>query len=145
MNALEIELGPNLGTSTCPHCGSEASTIRGFLYRGGDAYALYFAALYPSHEDRRMALDIAIGDWGEAAPADARLRVALEVWPTESEIEMHVHDRADWNWADSQTLGRLLGREEALARPEIDWYFEVADFVVSRDPRIASYLDARLK
>lgn len=125
----------------CPHCGSQYSTVRGFVYEADEAYAPYFAGLYPGHEDRRMALDIAMGDWDDAAPEATRTRVALEIWPDSSDINMHVHERENWNWADSETFGRLLSRDEALAHPDIDQYFEVAGFIVSHDPRIEAYLD----
>jgi hypothetical protein len=142
MAELSIEIGEDLGINACSHCGSEYSTVRGFIYDSGDAYALYFAALYPDNTDHRMALDIAMGDWEDAAPAAARLRVALEVWPQGDNINMHIHDRHNWNWSDSETFGRLLGRDEALSRADIGSYLEVADFIVTHDPRLQPYLDA---
>lgn len=39
-------------------------------------------------------------------------------------------------------LGRLLNRDEALARPERDQFFQMADHIVTEDQSIRDHLDS---
>jgi hypothetical protein len=140
MGELAIEIDPKVEPHTCSHCGAESTQFKGYVYDGGDAYSIYHAALYPSHADRRFALDVAIGDWDEQAEPGSRARVALLVSPRETDVVLSVHDREGWNWADSEIFGAVLSREDALALPNIADFYRVAEFVIDNDPRIAAYV-----
>ena len=51
-----------------------------------------------------------------------------------------VTDAARSHWRSSDTLGRFLDRDEALASVDIRAYLEVADHVIQDDPRVRDYL-----
>ena len=131
MGTLSLETDPEIETKPCLGCGGVTKTVRGFVYRDGDAYALYFAQMSPGHPDRGLALDIAISDWDEGA-GDDYLRVGLWVRPTPDEISMSVAEYPGWPWKQSDaTFGRLMDRDEALTSSSLSAYYEVADFVVA--------------
>ncbi len=51
-----------------------------------------------------------------------------------------VTDAARSHWRSSDSLGRFMGRDEALASVDISAYFHVADHVIRGDPRVRDYL-----
>jgi hypothetical protein len=141
MAHFTIELQEGVQTGRCSGCGSEHRTLRGYVYESGDAFALYDAQLAPEHGPWPVALDIAVGDWDEDAPAERRRRIGLWVRSDSESYRVTVAETQTWPWQDSEVFGRVLPRQEALADPEIDRFYEVADFVVYSDPRIRAYLE----
>src|SRR5262245_8338527 len=129
MSVLTIELDPETRPHTCGHCGSESIHIKGYVYDDGNAYAIYHAAIYPTHGDRKFALDVSMGGWDEHAGPERRMRVAILVWPQEADIHMSIHDREKWNWADSKEFGVVLSRDEALRLSSLPDFYRVAEFV----------------
>jgi hypothetical protein len=113
----------------------------GFIYRDGDAYAAYHAALYARHPDRRVILAITVADdWSENAnPAD-RISVALRVRPADGGLAMTVVNRNESPWAATSTHAGLLDRAAALEISEIEDVFHVADHIVEQDPTIKAHL-----
>lgn len=54
---------------------------------------------------------------------------------------MAVMDAAASPYRDSDLMGRVLDRQEVLARPERDVFFHMAGHIVKDDPRVRSHLD----
>ncbi|HLH21844.1 MAG TPA: hypothetical protein VK066_04945 [Chloroflexota bacterium] len=50
-------------TSTCECCGNSFQVVKGFVYRDGDTYAVYFAKCSP-HEPGAL-VDVLLGTWGK--------------------------------------------------------------------------------
>jgi hypothetical protein len=127
-------------TATCEHCGEPYRVIHGFVYEAGEPFAVYHAALYSRHPDDRASLAISLGDWSESATGAARERVGIAVWPTPERIEMHIDRGSESPWEDSDVLGRLLEREEAVSHPRRGDYLRVAEFVVMHDERLRRHM-----
>jgi hypothetical protein len=141
MTNLTIELDDQVQTSTCVQCGRESPRVHGFLYRGGDAWAVYWAGLYkdhPDHPDPRAVLTIALGDdWTEASDSALRAWVQIEAWPNAEEIQMAFVEPS--GTLDAH-LGVQLVREAAVSDHRKDSFLLAADEIVYHDPRVADLL-----
>ena len=62
-NVLTIEVGREPQTRTCDKCGRNATDTMGFVYRDGDAYAIYYAVMHRHEGTPRLDLAIGIGTW----------------------------------------------------------------------------------
>ncbi len=59
----EIELcEPSM--SHCDCCGSLTVRLTRFVYRNGDACAIYYAAYSNNHPDNELAILVSLGEWG---------------------------------------------------------------------------------
>jgi hypothetical protein len=117
---LTLEAGDDIRPHQCDHCQEIYRSTFGFIYRDGDAYAVYHAALYARHPDRRVSLAITVADdWSEDAVSADRISVALRVRRADGGLAMTVVDRNESPWADTSTHAGLLDRAEALENPQI--------------------------
>jgi hypothetical protein len=129
-------------TAMCEHCGEPYRVIHGFVYAAGEPFAVYHAGLYSRHPDDRASLAVSLGDWSESATGAERERMGIEAWPTPERIEMHIDRRNETPWGDSDVLGRMMERDEALAHARRAEYLQVAEFVVLHDERLRQHLGA---
>ena len=76
---LTLEVGDEPRSHVCPDCGGVMRSIRGFVYRSGDAYAIYFATLPLAAHEARADLAIGIGTWdADTDSAELSAFLALE-------------------------------------------------------------------
>ena len=120
----------------CPHCGNESHSVSGFVYSGGNAYAVYYAGWTLGHGDVGML--IGLGDWGESAGPDSRYSFGLVARSQESNIIFMVVGPGDSLLGEKKFIGHLLPRQEALAHAEIQDVYHVAEHIVRDDPRVAT-------
>jgi len=139
---LTLELDENVVLSTCARCGTESPRVHGFVYRDGNAWAVYWAELYkdhPQHPDSRALVTIALGeDWSEPADPVNRAWAQLDVWPDHDEIRMGFIDPTAI--LDQAYFGRPLSRENVLSDARKDAFLGIADKIVYGDPRVAALL-----
>ncbi len=67
--------------------------------------------------------------------------MTLEIWPAADEIQMKLNEDSQSPFANSNTLGHTLGRDEALASPLRDEFFDLADHIVRADARVREQLN----
>ena len=65
MSTRQLELGDTGEMAPCDCCGAKSRTAHGFVYRGGDAYAVYYAGWSDGPPGRGVSLAIAVGEWAE--------------------------------------------------------------------------------
>lgn len=64
MTALfSVEVGEDEKQARCECCGEQSKTAHGFVYKGHEPYAVYYAAWADVHSERGVAFAIAIGKW----------------------------------------------------------------------------------
>jgi hypothetical protein len=138
---LTLEAGDDVREHRCGHCQQIYRSTFGFIYRDGDAYAVYHAALYARHPDRRVILAITVADdWSEdATPAD-RISMSLRVSLVDGSLALTVVNRNESPWAATSTHSGLLDRAAALEHPQIEDIFHVADHIVEQDPTVKAHL-----
>jgi hypothetical protein len=136
---LTIEVPEPPRATTCELCGRSAATTTGFVYRGGDAYAIYHAVLHRHDDGPRVDLAIGIGTWhDDDSVAEASAFIA--VWLSPDEVQFGFVDPADSVWADARRLRNQLSADEARVSAMRWALFAVAELVVSEDPSVVRHL-----
>jgi len=116
----------------CDVCREEHETDTGFVLRDGDAYAVYWASWYP-HENEAW-LDVVVGSWEEPKYRDnvtfgCRIGyIEGQDAPACSLVE------GGKVLGDAAIFGQKLTRDEALAHPWLDRFWELVDWLIGNDP-----------
>lgn len=139
-SALSIEPVPEVAEHACADCGRPFSSVHGFLYDAGEAYAVYHALLQTEHPSTVADIALSFGSWDEDAKGDDRSRIGLRVWSEGEELKMHVTDPSESAWGDSETLGRMLSRRDVLGSDRQAEALTAVEFVIGHDPRVADHL-----
>jgi len=147
MPAITIELDEGVRVKKCVQCGIEYPQVHGFLYRDGDAWAVYWAELYkdhPNHPEPRVVLVIALGDdWSERADPAKHAWAQLDAWAHEENDEIQMAFTDPQGTLDAATFGHPLTREMALSHPLKDSFLTAADEIVYRDTRVSALMGTR--
>ena len=112
-------------------------TAVGFVYEDGDARSIYHASWSVEHPEVGVVLAVDLGDFGEDASRSDRRRACLVVRATSTETQFGFIDAGSSSWSESNVVGRMLSRDEALTDPERSVFLAVAGFVVESDPEVA--------
>lgn len=139
-SALSIEPAPEVTEQACAHCGRPFSSVHGFLYEEGNAYAVYHALLQTEHPSAVADIALSFGLWDEDATGADRSRVGLRVCPEGDELKMHITDPSESSWGDSETFGRMLSRREVLGTARQTEAVKTVEFVIEHDPRVADHV-----
>lgn len=136
---LEIEDGPQVVETTCDHCGEPMTRVTGFIYRGGDAYAVFFASCY-HHDGHEAWIDVVFSPTWEDG-VDDRVTFGCRVGPIEGQPDPAASlMAAAAAFGDSATFGRKLTRDEALEHPMLGEFWAVVDHVLTRDPVVSAHV-----
>lgn len=138
---LELEEGEPDRPTRCDCCGRVSRSVHGFIYKDGDAYAVYYAGWSEGHPDRGVTMAVAVGEWDEDSDASNRVSVGLEARSSVSEIQLGVLEPERSPWANTELLGAMVARRAALAHPRLPEIMEVAEYVVTCDERVSSFLN----
>jgi len=136
-----IEFSDRIDGDPCSCCGGRTTRLTRFVYRDGNAYAVYYGAFSNNHPGHFVSLAISIGEWGEAATSEGRLAFAVRIRSAEAEFQVMVVDAIESPWQDVAFLGRMLNRKEALEHCWIQEVFHLTDQIVSEDPDVREYLN----
>lgn len=139
----EIEFeAPELRSCQC--CGKTLTSLTRFVYRGGDAFAVYYLDLNHSG-DRPIAYGlVGFGEWGDddVDPLQARVAFAFQLTSNSEDYLLSLIDPDDTDWT-TNFLGRRLPRTEALAHPLLQEVFDLSDHIMRCDiPVIAHFAQA---
>jgi hypothetical protein len=135
---LSFDGTPEITHRRCHECGGEHDSVNGFLLRDGSAYAVYFAAWYP-HKSEAW-IDVAIGSWEPPDYAD-HVTFGCRIGYVESQSESAsslVH--GGQVLSDSPMFGQKLNRDEALAHPWLNSFWEVVDWLILNDPTLHEHV-----
>jgi hypothetical protein len=129
-------------TRLCECCGRTLTSLTRFVYRGGDAFAVYYIDL--NHDDcRPIAYGlVGLGEWGddEIDPEEARVAFAFRLRSGAEAYELSVIDADESPWT-TKYLGRRLGREEALQHPLLQEVFDLSDHITRCDAPVIAHFD----
>lgn len=136
---IEIEFEPpRRSLHDC--CGNTTISLTRFVYRDGDAHAVYLAAFTAGHERKVVSGLISLGEWTEEATPDDRVAFPFQPWPDDANFNVSLMDAAQSPWQDTTFFGRILDRAEALAHPWREEAFHITDHMAIEDKEIADYL-----
>jgi hypothetical protein len=111
---LSLELGPQQAGTVCGCCGTQSTTVHGFVYRDGDALAIYYAGWSMQHRERGITLAIATGDWAEDSGPVDRISIGIEARAADAEIHFTIVDPDQSPWGETALIGKMLSREAAI-------------------------------
>lgn len=128
-------------TSVCDCCGKKTVSLTRFVYKDGDAFAIYYAAFAEGHPERYVQTTMCLGDWDETADPESRVTFTFDICGTDDGFEVGVVDgeRSLW-FGHSSLFGPFLSREEALSHPWIDIVFQISDAICDADEPIRAFL-----
>jgi hypothetical protein len=135
---MTLEMGPEDAPFPCDDCGGATSVLRGGVRVGGRDRAVYVAAQTEGH--RPIALALSLGRFGQGTTPEDRLLFTILARVEDGGIELMVADPERCPFECADMLGAQLGREEALARTELEEVYRLADFIASEDPRVGAWL-----
>lgn len=103
------EDGPRQEPFSCPCCGARTEALHGFVYRDGDAHAVYYAGWSPSHSPAFISMVVAVGEWIEGTTTSDREGLAYHLVPTvgASGFEAVSIRPEESPWAQSALYGDL--------------------------------------
>src|SRR5262245_58486377 len=128
--AITIEFEPPHESGLCECCGGTTTSLTRFVYRDGDAHAVYYARFSNNHDERIVSIAVSIGEWGDGSHPSQRVSFALELRAGPENYEVQVSDAAYSPWRGVGLLGPMLDREPALTHPLIDEVFHIIDHAV---------------
>lgn len=137
---FDLEIGENSKISVCKCCGRESNVGHGFVYKNGDAYAVYYAGWTPSHCDKSVSFAIAIGKWDDNSTVADRTCFGLEMKEGDEEILFRVIEPSESPWGDTGLLGKMISRQDTLSHSLIKEVFAIAEHVVHNHVAIRKYL-----
>jgi len=120
----------------CDCCGNTSHTVWGYVSEAGAARAVYYTGWVEGHADRLVSITIGLGLWGEGTTAADRRSFGIDVRSIDRTPQMMITDHPFVDEPD--LLGHLLPREEALVDPAIGDLWDVADAIVTDDPRVVA-------
>jgi hypothetical protein len=137
-----FDVGEKGINSVCPCCGKPSCTGHGFIYKDGDAYAVYYVGWSVSHSEKKVSFALAIGEWGDDSTSEDRNCFGLEAYDEVDEIQFRVVDPDESPWPRTDLLGDMLTREEALRHPLIKEVFLLAEEIIRNHSAVREYLGA---
>lgn len=141
MNNYIVEIGENRNASICPCCGRASRIGHGFVFKYGDAHAVYYAAWSEAHPEKRVSLALAIGEWGDESTNKDRICFGLEVWEGTEEILFRVIDPEESPWPETDLMGKMISRDEALTHQLLKEVFVIVEEVLRSHSAIREYLE----
>ncbi len=126
--------------SQCECCGGLTTRLTRFVYRGGDAFAVYYAIYSNSHRENEVDMLVSLGEWGEGSDPSQRAAFYCRVRPSENSYDVKLVDAAESPWSTVAIMGQELSRAEALSHPWKQTAFEILDEAFLRDCSLRGFL-----
>lgn len=141
MSLYILEVGKDAEPSLCKCCGKTSCVAHGFVYKQGDAYAVYFASWSTMHTDKKVMFAIAIGEWDDSSSVADRTCFGIEAQDLNNDIGFRVFEPEESPWPENDLLGVMLSRDEALNNKLLDEVFEILEYVLHNHSALKKYLD----
>jgi hypothetical protein len=114
----------------CDCCDGVTVSLTRFVLDEDGPFAVYYARFGRNHPDRVVSTLISVGDWADNAGPWDRVAISVRIWVNGDQYAVAVTDASESPWQDSTIMGRILNREEALARERIGDVFHITDHIV---------------
>ncbi|MDZ5663624.1 hypothetical protein SFC79_17750 [Nocardioides sp. S-58] len=136
---LSIEADPTVTQHVCDHCERPFQRVRGYLYRDGDAHAVFIASCH-HHDGHEAFIDAVFSPtWEEGV--DDRVTFGCRVGPVDGQPDPGAGlTTGAAAFTDTQWFGRKLTREEALGHPLLHEFWAVVDHVLVHDPVVRHHV-----
>jgi hypothetical protein len=141
MSSYDIEIGEESNPSSCHCCDKKSCTGHGFVYKDGDAYAVYYAGWSDSHSEKKMSLALAVGEWNDNSTSDDRTCFGLEAYEAENDVLFRVIEPQESPWPETDLMGTMISREQGLSHSQLSEVFTIAEEVLRSHAAIRNYLN----
>ena len=141
MSKFEIEIGENSSPSLCYCCNDKSYTGHGFIYKDGDAYAVYYIGWSTNHTEKKVSIALALGEWNDDSTSDDRICFGLEAYEAEKDILFRVIDPKESPWSKTDLLGDMISREQGLNHQLLGEVLIVVEEVLRNHTAIRNYLN----
>ena len=111
--------------------------VTAFVYRDGDAYAIYYASCY-HHDGHEVWIDATFSTLG--GRRGDRVSFGCRVGAIEGHDGPPASLVPAGAFSDSDNFGRRLTRDDALAHPQLSEFWELVDHVLDHDPVVYSHV-----
>jgi hypothetical protein len=127
----------------CKECGRDYVLVKGFVYRDGDAHAVYFAACHEHEGRREVWLDVILGSFGRGGDNEhVTFGAHIGAADAASDEPAAILVSGAMAYRDAPLWGHKLSRDEALHHVWLFDYWHVVDFVLNEDPTVATHVRA---
>jgi len=111
----------------------------GFVYRDGDAFAIYHATLHRHGGAPKADIAIGLGTWS-ADDAVAETSAFLAAWTTTDEIQFGFVDPSASAWQHARLMANQLSADQGRTSDRRGELLAVAERIVSDDPAVRRHL-----
>lgn len=125
----------------CSCCGSAVISLTRFVYRHGDAFAVYKASLAFGSHERAADIVMNVGDdWGDDDANRTHPEFAIMLSTDENSWNFSLVDSENSIWCPG-LLGSILPRTAQLESRYIDEVFAICDQMVIQDEALIRYFN----
>jgi len=138
-DAPDLQVVPSLddnGDAACTCCAGQPG-LRGYVYRGGEAIAVYFVEPAGMPKFPLIKLGIVFGRWEGMVRPEERLAIAFSGRPGTSGPQIHLIDPWLATIPDFTWLGRPIQIQEARQHHDAAIHEQVARAIVVGDSRLS--------
>jgi hypothetical protein len=141
MDKLQIEPTGINDYGPCACCGNNSRCVCGLVRTPQSVIASYFVHWTLKRvADHGANFDLILGKWGEQSSSADRCLVSLAYRLFEDGPQFMVIDGQDRPAANSELVGRVLGRSEVIGQPIAQEAFAIVDAILAQDPRVLELL-----
>ncbi len=123
----------------CECCGNTTVKLTRFVYADDEAFAIYYIRFTKEHDEKNVLGLISLGEWGTDEIPKSRTSFLFRLWFNNENYNVSIVDGKESPW-QSEILGKILSREEALQHQWIDDVFHITDHIVDEDSEVIKYL-----
>ncbi|MCD0455453.1 hypothetical protein LPB85_08320 [Chryseobacterium sp. LC2016-27] len=138
---LEIEFEEPL-SEICDCCGNTTVKLTRFVYENDNAFAIYYIRFTKDHDDKEVLGLVSLGDWGTDEISENRTSFLFKLWFDNENWNVSILDGEESPW-NSEILGKILQRQEALKHPWIKDVFHITDHIVEEDQELIKYFNSQ--
>lgn len=137
---FSLKIGEDCKSSICQCCDRKSFLGHGFIYKNGDAYAVYYAGWSPSHAEKKVSFAIATGEWDDNSTVADRTCFGLEAYDANENIIFRLIEPVNSPWNNTELLGKMISRDNALSNPLKKEVFDIVEYVIHNHNSIKKYL-----
>ena len=140
MSDYSLELANSTGRLKCSCCSAGMTSVCGFISKDERPYSVYYALIHNTRKDVFVRLSISAGDWWRHDTYENRYALCIDVTPKGKGWRMTVQDAMYSPQQNFAKFGQWLGPKTGRNNPLVEELMEVADFIVTHDPAVLTYL-----
>lgn len=140
MPDYSLELANSTARLKCSCCSVGMTSVCGFISRWERPYSVYYALIHNTRKDVFVRLSISVGDWWKHESYEDRRALCLDVTPHGKSWRMTMREAIHSPQQNFAKFGQWLGPKTGRHNPLIQEIMEVADFIITHDPAVLSYL-----